>query len=220
MIKLIALGSALAASLAAAAPAAAATVLLDFTNAPCATSGLNCILDQTYGDTAGADVSTFTVVSATGQQAAPLNLWKGAGYGDLTDIVYAGSNTSQFKGRVVLTAAAGYRLSLLDFDYASFHGSPEVSPLTITDLAGHAIANLSGQGNSTHGHATINSALGQGIILTWGPDAYNFGVDNIRFDVQRILPAGVPEPTSWALMIVGFGGLGAALRRRRALALA
>lgn len=28
--------------------------------------------------------------------------------------------------------------------------------------------------------------------------------------------AAVPEPTSWALMIVGFGGMGAALRRRRA----
>jgi hypothetical protein len=27
--------------------------------------------------------------------------------------------------------------------------------------------------------------------------------------------AGVPEPTSWALMILGFGGVGATLRRRR-----
>jgi hypothetical protein len=30
------------------------------------------------------------------------------------------------------------------------------------------------------------------------------------------LPGGVPEPASWALMVAGFGGLGAALRRRRA----
>jgi hypothetical protein len=29
-------------------------------------------------------------------------------------------------------------------------------------------------------------------------------------------PAGVPEPTSWALMILGFGGVGAVVRRRRA----
>lgn len=34
-------------------------------------------------------------------------------------------------------------------------------------------------------------------------------------------PGGIPEPTSWALMLVGFGGLGAALRtRRRRVALA
>lgn len=32
--------------------------------------------------------------------------------------------------------------------------------------------------------------------------------------------AGVPEPASWALMLVGFGGMGAMLRRRRALAAA
>jgi hypothetical protein len=31
--------------------------------------------------------------------------------------------------------------------------------------------------------------------------------------------AGVPEPTSWLLMILGFGGAGAALRRRRGLAI-
>ena len=30
----------------------------------------------------------------------------------------------------------------------------------------------------------------------------------------------VPEPSTWALMVLAFGGAGAALRRRRALALA
>jgi len=27
--------------------------------------------------------------------------------------------------------------------------------------------------------------------------------------------SGVPEPTAWSLMIAGFGGVGATLRRRR-----
>jgi hypothetical protein len=31
---------------------------------------------------------------------------------------------------------------------------------------------------------------------------------------------GVPEPAAWALMLVGFGGMGAALRRRRLAAIA
>jgi hypothetical protein len=31
------------------------------------------------------------------------------------------------------------------------------------------------------------------------------------------VPAGVPEPSAWALMILGFGAAGAALRRRQAL---
>jgi hypothetical protein len=32
----------------------------------------------------------------------------------------------------------------------------------------------------------------------------------------QLFSAAVPEPAAWALMVVGLGGLGAALRRRRA----
>ena len=39
---------------------------------------------------------------------------------------------------------------------------------------------------------------------------YDFTVDRVSFS-----PAGVPEPSAWSLMILGFAGLGTALRRRR-----
>jgi hypothetical protein len=39
----------------------------------------------------------------------------------------------------------------------------------------------------------------------------------IGFDAQWENPSAVPEPTSWGLMILGFGGMGAMLRRRRSL---
>jgi hypothetical protein len=35
-----------------------------------------------------------------------------------------------------------------------------------------------------------------------------------------VVSGGVPEPATWGLMLVGFGGLGAMMRRRRAVALA
>lgn len=40
---------------------------------------------------------------------------------------------------------------------------------------------------------------------------------NVKIDS---VSGGVPEPTAWALMLTGFGGMGALLRRRRATALA
>ena len=40
------------------------------------------------------------------------------------------------------------------------------------------------------------------------------GNGGVFFD--KVSVAGVPEPTSWALMIAGFGLTGVALRRRRA----
>ena len=33
--------------------------------------------------------------------------------------------------------------------------------------------------------------------------------------LDNVSVAAVPEPASWALMLVGFGGLGAVLRRQR-----
>ena len=56
-----------------------------------------------------------------------------------------------------------------------------------------------------------------GNPFTGGPGT-NVGlievIDNITFDVAD---AAVPEPATWAMMILGFGGTGAILRRRRGL---
>jgi hypothetical protein len=37
-----------------------------------------------------------------------------------------------------------------------------------------------------------------------------------RFDLTTNTTPGAPEPAAWAMMLVGFGGLGAVMRRRRA----
>lgn len=58
---------------------------------------------------------------------------------------------------------------------------------------------------------TIDPSAGGGYSIAVSPGVYN----------GAVAPAGgVPEPAIWALMLLGFGGLGARLRRHRARACA
>jgi len=53
-------------------------------------------------------------------------------------------------------------------------------------------------------------------VSIWNDDVTGFGLSHFRYDVASALP----EPGTWAMMIVGFGAIGLALRRRRSPALA
>lgn len=61
----------------------------------------------------------------------------------------------------------------------------------------------------TNGLFTVRGTAGETFTsFTLTSDANSFEIDNLAIP-------GVPEPTTWGLMIVGFGGIGAMLRRRR-----
>ncbi len=59
-------------------------------------------------------------------------------------------------------------------------------------------------------------AFDYGPMQGFGDEAW--GLDNVSFQALVTAPrsGGVPEPAAWGLMLLGFGGLGATLRRRRA----
>ena len=43
-----------------------------------------------------------------------------------------------------------------------------------------------------------------------------YGLDRqVRYSITSIRPGAIPEPASWALMIMGFGGIGSMMRRRK-----
>lgn len=69
--------------------------------------------------------------------------------------------------------------------------------------------------NDTSGLAVINDQLNLFLDDFAFPDEASAGFVNYA----TISTFAVPEPATWALMVLGFGGLGAALRSRRHLVL-
>lgn len=60
------------------------------------------------------------------------------------------------------------------------------------------------------GTETFNSGGG----LSFSPGLANGADVKAKFTLTAV-PAAIPEPTTWGLMIMGFGGIGAMMRRRR-----
>jgi hypothetical protein len=67
--------------------------------------------------------------------------------------------------------------------------------------------------NAYVGAVYIGVGSGIGAGYTAYADNVTFGGDTYNFEV-----GGIPEPATWAMMIMGFGAAGTLLRRRRALA--
>ncbi len=98
-----------------------------------------------------------------------------------------------------------------------------------------ATADVSAGGQVVHVSAANDGSFGSGYNMIWKPVSFDFvasgaastvtldatvaGNSGVFFDDVSV--AGVPEPATWAMMMIGFGGMGALLRtRRRTAALA
>lgn len=103
--------------------------------------------------------------------------------------------------------AAGTLAGLLNFTTSGFPGQPGTQPVTTVGDAGFAIFLPS--------NFTSGTTLGDGDSFYIGFDDYISGDDNHDdFLVKATLMPAVPEPSTWLLMILGFGAIGFGMRRR------
>jgi hypothetical protein len=219
MKKTLVLAAIVAASAAAivASPASASVTTLNFSGAICGATGTSVCsngaqIGAGYGDSAQLDVRYASIDGPSGATLENfLRAWA-TGFGNLSGIAYAGGgNTSAVE--IFLKPAAGYEVALLDFDFSTYQRRVPNVPIKIMSGSGALLQQSTVSTNApTHATYAANTDFYRtGIVLRFGPNAFDAGLDNLRFEVRE---STVPEPGAWALMLLGFGGMGAMLRRR------
>lgn len=154
----------------------------------------------------GTTVGGSNVIAANGGQARV--------EGDLNTIT---SNPNDTLGLTSLnfSLAGGTTFNNLEFNLFGGSGS---AAFAITDNEGQ-VFNFSqalGNGENFFGFVGIDGQTIRSVSITTAG-----GIQDIRqIRLDQSVAAAVPEPGTWALMLLGFGGIGASLRRRRSQTIA
>jgi hypothetical protein len=207
-------GLALAAAIAA-APASAA-VVYSFTDGPAHSPSAGYTVIDTFDSAAGITGSGFQikVPPADGNGAPPANS------------VPAGSSYLSVLGggdAVINFAAVGgpASVSSFEFDWGSLDS---YNTLTIFSSDGTVMA-IPGSTFTNPANGDQHSPGTNGLFTVTGSGGTTFtGIEltssTNSFEIDNLAVGNVPEPGIWAMMLIGFGGVGAAMRSRRRQALA
>ena len=202
-----------------AAPAAQASTVLDFSGNICDGSSNLCgngnrILD-TYGDVAGV----IDVVYNNELDSDKRLKWWNADYNDLQGVAWGNFADNAGSAEIFLNPLNGQSIRLLGFDLGAYPDSQKTSQFTIRNGAGTILQSSGsitvGQPGNLHSSYSFNIESADGIRIQWGPSSYNVGIDNIAFEQFTPNAGAIPEPATWAMMIIGFGAAGSMIRRRK-----
>lgn len=128
--------------------------------------------------------------------------------------LYDQMNSTGFAG-----LPADVRLGALSFGRTQLADLPAL-PTLLTDLGRPDFGALLQASGGTSPFLSLRFRRGSATNMTdWlALPAQTLSSFNIGVGVSVIPPPAVPEPASWALLVVGFGLVGVAVRRRQALA--
>ena len=196
-----------------ASAASAAVVVLDF--AGVATTNNQTTVGGFYNGGTSGDGNTGTNFGvAFTSNALAINSYNGSGEPNPGILFFLSG------GAVTMDYALGFTTGF-SFNYSS-NSSASITVYDGLGGTGNVLATLSLVNNFQPGCGycawtpTGISFAGIAKSIDFAGGANFVGYDNIT--LGSAIAGGVPEPTSWALMIAGFGLTGAAMRRRRSVA--
>lgn len=194
------------------APASALTITLTNSDLPLPV-GQTMIEDF---DNPIASGFTFTQNVNAFVRNGALGLWSGVSAPPPGDTTYYETVTGG--GRATLSSTKGMR------QFSFFTGSPDgYNTVRFTGLNGYT---QTLNGAAIFGNALVangNQSVGRRVNYDFGTarvTKVEFLSSGNSFEFDSLAGAAVPEPATWAMMILGLGGVGAALRRRRSAAFA
>ncbi len=172
-------------------------------------------IGSNYGDVASVvDVGYRSALTSNGAtHESFLKYWDV--YSNLNSIAWGGSATTGYFSEITFTANnANDTVTLQSFDFGSYQNANRGSQVSIHDLSGSLLWN-GGSFNVAATALNFSPSISNvgGLLLRWGADGYDVGIDNVNYAVSSV--TAVPEPETYAMMLAGLGLLGFAARRRK-----
>ena len=154
-------------------------------------------INQSYGDSAMVDV----VYSYQTTNPISMQFWSND-YSGMQRVAFGGLDPS-----ISLLATSGNVVSLNSFDVGAWPNADRSTQVTVIDLADNSTVLTTGPitvlGSTPTSYAFSSQSSAVGFKISFGPDGYNVGIDNLNFSTSPI-----PEPATGALLLVGLAALG------------
>lgn len=111
----------------------------------------------------------------------------------------------------------GLTLALVNYDTNGFDHTTQINGSCCSNISPYAILSHSGDdlGLSSVGDNGLNLAYALGALKAGTSLTLTYGYA-VGANVDTTGMTGTPEPATWAMMVIGFGAIGGALRRRTA----
>lgn len=139
--------------------------------------------------------------------------------------LFNGGATGSFAGEFCNTGSCGTIADITSLVIGPVSYTPF---FTLTDGVSFALSSITSVDRTAAnvlaftGTGTFSGTLG-GQTINPSPGTFSFSTQGGRvttFSATALGTAALPEPASWAMMLLGFAGIGMAIRRRRRPALA
>lgn len=148
---------------------------------------------------------------------------------DMSWLVMFGNSSATMTGGTLAIAVIGENANAL-FDFTN---AGSLSSLRFADTGGRVTVrgyNLVATSSSIDGQRSDGSAFSMSMTFSpcaWDVSCYPESIDpgnfaGLQLDNLGMLPptGGVPDASTWSLLLIGFGAMGGVARRRRSISLA